>query len=180
VSGAATRAWWRAGAVCVLVLIADQVVKRVIENDIVLGEVVNVLGPLKLTLSHNNGVAFGLAGGGGAGLVVITMVALGVVIYLFSREPGRPWMWLATGLLAGGAFGNLIDRIRLGAVTDFIKLPHWPPFNLADCCITVGVILLVLIYLREIEAEAGSEKDGEAEGAASGEGAGAARGPERG
>lgn len=148
---AATRAWWCAGALCLLVLIADQVVKHIVENDIVLGGEVNVLGPLKLTLSHNDGVAFGLAGGGGVVLVAITMIALAVVVYLFSREPARPWMWVATGLLAGGAFGNLIDRIRIGSVTDFIKLPHWPPFNLADCGITVGVLLLVLIYLREAE-----------------------------
>ncbi len=62
-------------------------------------------------------------------------------------------MWVATGLLAGGAFGNLADRVRAGAVTDFIELPHWPPFNLADMSITAGVILLVLIYLREAERE---------------------------
>ena len=48
-------------------------------------------------------------------------------------------------MLVGGAIGNLIDRIRLGAVTDFIKLPHWPAFNVADMSITVGVILLVLV-----------------------------------
>jgi signal peptidase II len=175
VSRAATRAWWRAGALCLVVLIADQVIKRIVENNIVLGEVVDFLGPLKLTLSHNNGVAFGLAGGGGVGLVVITMVALGVVVYLFSRDPGRPWMWVATGLLGGGAFGNLIDRIRVGAVTDFIKLPHWPPFNLADCCITVGVILLVLIYLREAESEAKADGAADEE-----EGAAHPREPERG
>jgi signal peptidase II len=183
VSAAATRAWLRAGALCLLVLVADQVAKHFVERDIVLGEVVDVLGPLKLTLSHNNGVAFGLAGGGGVGLVVITMVALGVVVYLFSRDPSRPWMWVATGLLGGGAFGNLIDRVRVGAVTDFIKLPHWPPFNLADCCITVGVILLVLIYLREAEVEAKAERGKEAEGETrppDGEPAGPVREPERG
>ncbi len=124
-----------------------------IENHITLGEKVDVLGPLGLTLSHNRGVAFGLAGGGGAPLVLVTLVALGVVLYLFSRNPTRPWMWVATGLLAGGAVGNLTDRIRAGAVTDFVDLPHWPPFNLADMSITAGVILLVLIYLREAERE---------------------------
>ncbi len=176
-SPAATRAWLRAGALCLFVLVADQVVKHIIERDIVLGEVVDLLGPLKLTLSHNNGVAFGLAGGGGIGLVVITMVALGVVVYLFSRDPSRPWMWVATGLLGGGAFGNLIDRVRVGAVTDFIKLPHWPPFNLADCCITVGVVLLVWIYLREAEVESRPAKDPES--APKGEST-TAREPERG
>jgi signal peptidase II len=150
-SRAATRAWGLAAALCLAVVIVDQVVKRVIEDQIVLGEKVDVLGPLKLTLSHNEGVAFGLAGGSGAPLVVVTVVALGVVLYLFSRNPARPMMWIATGLLAGGAIGNLADRIRAGAVTDFIELPHWPPFNLADCAISVGVVLLVFIYLREAE-----------------------------
>jgi signal peptidase II len=150
-SPAASRAWWLAGALCGLVVVLDQVVKAVIEDRIVLGEEIDVLGPLKLTLSHNEGVAFGLAGGSGAPLVVITVVALGVVVYLFSRNPARPWMWVATGLLAGGAIGNLADRIRIGAVTDFVELPHWPPFNLADVAITAGVLTLVLIYLREAE-----------------------------
>ena len=62
-------------------------------------------------------------------------------------------MWVAIGLLAGGAVGNLADRVRAGAVTDFIDLPPWPPFNLADVAITAGVLLLVLIYLREAERE---------------------------
>jgi signal peptidase II len=148
---AAKRAWWRAGAVGAVVLIADQIAKAVIEDRVTLGEKIDVLGPLGLTLSHNRGVAFGLAGGSGAPLVLVTLIALGVVLYLFSRNPTRPGMWIAAGLLAGGAVGNLTDRIRAGAVTDFVDLPPWPPFNLADMSITAGVILLVLIYLREAE-----------------------------
>jgi signal peptidase II len=150
---ATKRAWWRAGAVCAAVLVVDQIAKAVIEHNIVTGERVDVLGPLRLTLSHNEGVAFGLAGGSGAPLVVVTLIALGVVLYLFSRNPARPGRWIATGLLAGGAIGNLSDRVRVGAVTDFIELPHWPPFNVADMSITAGVILLVLIYMREAERE---------------------------
>ncbi|MBS1883893.1 MAG: signal peptidase II [Actinobacteria bacterium] len=151
------RAWGLAAALAVLVLIADQVAKEIVEKHVVLGEQVEVLGPLKLTLSHNEGVAFGLATGGGVVLVVISLIALGVVLWLFSRDPGRPGMWVATGLLAGGAFGNLVDRVRHGHVTDFIELPHWPPFNLADCAITCGVVILLVIYLREAErAERGS------------------------
>jgi signal peptidase II len=151
VSNRIARAWGLAAALCVVVLILDQVVKEIVENHIVLGETINVLGPLKLTLSHNDGVAFGLAAGGGVGLVVVTLIALGVVLWLFSRDPTRRGMWVATGLLAGGALGNLLDRIRHGHVTDFIKLPHWPPFNLADCGITCGVVILLFIYIREAE-----------------------------
>ena len=151
--GAATRAWCLAGALCALVLIADQAAKAAIEDHIAIGEKVHVLGPLYLTLSHNNGVAFGIAGGAGVRLVLTTLIALGVVGYLFARNPTRPWMWVATGLLAGGALGNLADRIRVGAVTDFVDLPPWPPFNLADMAITAGVLLLVFLYLRDAEKE---------------------------
>jgi signal peptidase II len=151
VTAGAARAWGLAAVLAGAVVVLDQVAKAIVEDRIVLGEEVDVLGPLKLTLSHNQGVAFGLAGGSGAPLVAVTVVALGVVLYLFSRNPGRPLMWIATGLLAGGAIGNLADRIRAGAVTDFIELPHWPPFNLADMAISVGIVLLVFIYLREAE-----------------------------
>jgi signal peptidase II len=150
-SNRVARAWGLAAAVCVVVLVADQVVKDIVSHHMVLGEQVNVLGPLKLTLTHNEGVAFGLANGGGVGLVIVTVIALGVVLWLFSRDPARRGMWVATGLLAGGALGNLVDRIRHGHVTDFIKLPHWPPFNLADCAITCGVVILLFIYIREAE-----------------------------
>jgi signal peptidase II len=146
---ASARAWCLAGALAALVLAADQAAKAAIEAQLVPGEDVDVLGPLGLTLSHNAGVAFGLAGGAGAPLILITLVALSVVAYLFARNPARPGMWVATGLLAGGAIGNLVDRVRADAVTDFVDLPPWPPFNLADVAITAGVLLLVFVYLRD-------------------------------
>jgi len=153
VSSPVVRAWVLAGALCALVIAADQAVKAAIEAHLVPGEDVGVLGPLELTLSHNQGVAFGLAGGAGAGLVLVTLAALAVIAYLFARNPTRPGMWVAVGLLAGGAVGNLVDRVRADAVTDFVAVGSWPPFNLADVAITIGVVLLVLIYLRDAERE---------------------------
>lgn len=150
-----TRAWALAGALCGLVVLADQAAKEAVEAHLVLGEQVEVLGPLGLTLSHNRGVAFGLAGGAGAVLVLVGLGALGVIAYLFSRGAARPWMWVAVGLLAGGALGNLADRIRADAVTDYIDVGSWPAFNLADVAITCGVVLLVLLFLREAEPEGG-------------------------
>jgi signal peptidase II len=150
---ASSRACWLAAALAALVVAADQVAKAVIEANLVPGEEVDVFGPLGLTLSHNRGVAFGLAGGAGAPLIAITVAALGVVGYLFARDPARPGMWVATGLVAGGAIGNLVDRVRAGAVTDFLDVGAWPPFNLADVAISAGVLLLVLLYLRESERE---------------------------
>jgi signal peptidase II len=129
------------------------VAKAVVEANLVPGEDIEVLGPLELTLSHNRGVAFGLAGGAGVGLVLVTLAALGLIAYLFARDPGRPGMWFATGLVAGGALGNLADRILAGEVTDYIAVGSWPPFNIADIAITCGVVLLALIYIRDAESE---------------------------
>jgi signal peptidase II len=152
VSRERARAWWLAGALCALVVVLDQVAKAVVEANLVPGEQVDVLGPLTLTVAHNRGVAFGLASDGGAALIALTVVALIFVGVLFAREPSRPGMWIAVGLLVGGALGNLIDRVRLGEVTDYVDVLSWPPFNLADVSITLGVVALALVYLREERA----------------------------
>ena len=143
------RAWRRAGVLAGLVLVLDQAVKAVVESELLLGEEVDVFGPLELTLSHNSGIAFGLAGGGGILLMALTGLALLVIGLVFSRDPTRPWMWVAVGLLAGGALGNLVDRVRAGVVTDYIQVGSWPAFNVADVAVTIGVILFTLSYLRE-------------------------------
>jgi len=152
---ATARAWALAGTLCAVVVAGDQAVKGRIEAHLVPGEEVDVLGPLSLTLAHNTGVAFGLAGGAGVGLVLVTLAALALIAYVFGRDPERKGMWVAVGLLAGGALGNLIDRLVAGEVTDYIVVGSWPPFNLADIAITAGVVLMVLIYL--CEAESGAE-----------------------
>jgi signal peptidase II len=148
VNGSGARAWRLAGALCGLVVVVDQVAKALIEANLVPGEHVDVLGPLGFTLAHNRGVAFGLASGGGTALVVLTVAALLFVGILFARNPTRPGMWVAVGLLAGGALGNLADRVRAGAVTDYIDVLSWPPFNLADVAITLGVLVLALSYIE--------------------------------
>ncbi len=148
-SGAEARAWRLAGALCGIVVVLDQVAKAIVEDHLVPAQHVDLIGPLGLTLAHNQGVAFGLARGGGAALVALTVGALLFVGALFARNPTRPWMWVAVGLLAGGALGNLADRIRADAVTDYVDFLSWPPFNLADVAITLGVAILALSYLRE-------------------------------
>ena len=147
------RAWWLAAALAALVLAADQLAKAAVEAQLTTGEQVSVLGPVDLTLMHNRGVAFGLAGGAGVPLILVTLAALGAVGYLFARDPRRPGMWVAAGLLAGGAIGNLVDRVRAEQVTDFVEVGAWPAFNLADVAVVAGVLLLVLIYLRVAERE---------------------------
>ena len=150
----AKRAWLLAGVLAAIVVALDQVAKAAIEANLVTGEQVDVLGPLELTLSHNRGVAFGLASGGGAVLILFTVAALTLVGYLFARDPARPWMWVAVGLLTGGALGNLADRVIEGAVTDYVDFLAWPPFNLADVAIVAGVVLLALLYATQPQASA--------------------------
>ncbi len=150
-SNGSDRPWRLAGVLCGLVVVLDQGAKALVEAHLVPGEHVEIVGPLGLTLAHNRGVAFGLASGGGAVLIALTLVALLFVGVLFARNPCRPGMWIAVGLLAGGALGNLADRVRAGAVTDYVDLLSWPPFNLADVAITLGVIVLALSYMREMD-----------------------------
>jgi len=161
VSYATARAWALAGVVCGLVFAADQAAKAVIEAHLVPGQFEGILGPLELTLSHNRGAAFGLAGGAGVKLLLTTALALAVIGFLFSRNPQRPGMWLAVGLVAGGAIGNLADRIRADAVTDFVAVGSWPAFNLADVSITLGVLLLVYLYFRDAEREEAPQPEAE-------------------
>jgi signal peptidase II len=149
VTAGGERAWRLAGALCGLVVALDQAAKSVVEANLVPGEHVDLLGPLGLTLVHNRGVAFGLASGGGVALIALVLAALLFVGALFARDPDRAGMWIAVGLLAGGALGNLADRVRADAVTDYIDVLSWPPFNLADVAITLGVAALALSYLRE-------------------------------
>lgn len=147
------RAWGAAIVVAAVVALVDQLSKRAIEDRLVIGERIDLLGPIELTNVGNTGIAFGLASGGGKAIIALTIVSLALIVFLFSRDPGRRGAWLAIGLLVGGAAGNLIDRIAYQSVTDFIKLPMWPAFNFADVAITSGVILLAWSFLREPKQE---------------------------
>ncbi len=135
----------RAALVAVLVIALDQLTKHTVATGIAPGAGERVLPGVRLVHVRNSGVAFSLLSGGGALVLAVTLVALALLIGYLALRPWRRLLWLPTGLLVGGAIGNLIDRVVSGAVTDFIKLPDWPAFNLADVAITVGVIALVAV-----------------------------------
>ncbi|MGI8902321.1 MAG: signal peptidase II [Solirubrobacteraceae bacterium] len=140
-------AFARAGAVLVVVLALDQATKHVLVGAIAVGQERKLLLGIRFVHVRNSGVAFGFFSGGGALVLIFTLVALGVLIGYFLLRSDRRLLWLPTGMLIGGALGNLIDRLAHGAVTDFIKLPLWPAFNVADTSITFGV--LILLYVLE-------------------------------
>ena len=141
------RAVLRAVVVAIAVLAADQATKAIVRGSIGRGERVDVVLGVDLVNTRNSGVAFGFFSGGGTIVAIIATLALLALLAFFATHLTRPLVWLPTGLLIGGAVGNLVDRAREGAVTDFVDVSIWPAFNLADAAITIGV--LALLYVLE-------------------------------
>jgi signal peptidase II len=136
----------RAVLVAAAVVALDQVAKAIVRAQIDAFEEIRVIGGVvKLVHTENSGVAFSVLSGGGPLVVIVALVALGALLAFFVSHLRTPLVWLPTGLLLGGAAGNLIDRIRAGSVTDFIKVPHWPAFNVADIAVTLGVVALIYV-----------------------------------
>jgi signal peptidase II len=141
--------WLLVGLVAIAVVAIDQLTKRAVRQGIVPGEEHRALPGVELVDTRNHGVAFGFLPGDHLAVTVVIALALLALLAYFARHAARPLIWLPTGMLVGGALGNIVDRLREGSVTDFIKLPlGWPPFNLADASITLGVLILVLIIER--------------------------------
>jgi signal peptidase II len=140
-------------AVAGVVVAADQASKAAVVSGLAVGERVDLFAGFELERVTNSGVAFGLLSDASDGLVLaITLAALAIVLAWFAADAARPRLWLGVGLLVGGALGNLADRIREDAVTDFLDPPLWPAFNLADIAITLGVVVLVLTAFGTSEA----------------------------
>jgi signal peptidase II len=150
-SAGSLTAWRLALAVCGAVVLLDQVSKAIVRASLAAGQRESVVLGLDLTNTTNRGLAFGIGEGRGF-VLVVTIAALTLVLAWFAFDSERPGLWLSVGLLAGGALGNLADRVRSGAVTDFIDFPLWPAFNLADVAITLGALGLVLSSLGALGA----------------------------
>ncbi len=144
--------WIRAALVALAVVAVDQLAKHAVRAGIVQGEERGVLPGVALVNTRNRGVAFGFLPGDPVAVTIVIALALLALLVYFALHTSRPLIWLPTGMLLGGALGNVLDRLRAGYVTDFVKLPlGWPPFNLADVSITLGVLILLLIIERPRE-----------------------------
>jgi signal peptidase II len=136
------------GACAAAVIAIDQLTKATASSRLLVGQPVPVLDDvIRFTLVHNTGAAFGLFPGSRVPFIVISILAILVVIYLFLRETYRSLTnRILLGCILGGAIGNLVDRVRLGWVIDFIEMglgsARWPVFNVADSAVTLGVIFL--------------------------------------
>jgi signal peptidase II len=137
--------WLGLAAIAIAAIAADQVTKHVVTSSLGLGESTHVVGPLDIHHVQNTGIAFGLFGGATPLVTLFTAAAVAWMLLFFARSGARHGLVpVALGFLIGGSVSNLLDRLRLGHVTDFLDLGFWPAFNLADSFIVVGVGLLVL------------------------------------
>jgi signal peptidase II len=143
--GATWHQWLSLGLVAVAGLCADQLTKAIVTNRLEFGDAVHVVGPFSIDHVTNSGIAFGLFASATPIVILLTAIAVAWMLYFFARSGSRhPVLPVALGLVIGGSVSNLVDRVRLGHVTDFIDLKYWPAFNLADSFIVVGVAALLL------------------------------------
>ncbi len=140
--------WIELVIVAVAAATADQLTKAIVSSQLVVGDAVEIVGPFAIHHVRNTGIAFGLFSGATSIVIVLTCLAIGALVTFFARSGRRhPLLPVAVGLVLGGSVSNLVDRLRLGHVTDFLDLDYWPAFNLADTFIVVGVGLLFLSFV---------------------------------
>jgi len=151
---ARTSQWIGLGAVVLASIAADQLTKLIVSSQLDYDESLHVVGPFSIHHVQNSGIAFGLFSSATPVVTALTAIAVAWMLVYFARSGARhPVLPVALGLLIGGSTSNLIDRIRLGHVTDFLDLKYWPAFNLADSFIVIGVaILFVALMLGETRA----------------------------
>lgn len=138
---------WVPALVALTVLGMDQFTKHMIKNILLLGESWPTKGVLRITHGLNTGTAFGFFPDQTVLLAIISLFGIGFVIYFYkTQKTPTVWIKIAVGLILGGAVGNLIDRLRDGAVVDFISVGWWPSFNVADSSIVIGMTILVAVY----------------------------------
>src|SRR5262245_4748660 len=140
-------------------VLLDQWTKHWATDNLAFRDPVRVVGDLvRLTYTRNSGIAFGMFAGQNFPFYIFSIVAALAVFWLWSRHPQLPAarQW-SLALILGGAIGNLVDRVRAGEVTDFILLAwrghEFPVFNVADVCVTCGVILFALVWRHDHEPE---------------------------
>jgi signal peptidase II len=155
-------------ALSAVIVAADQLTKYVIAASLEPGRVVEVTSFFNLVLAHNRGAAFSfLAGAGGWQrelFIAIALIASVWIVWLLRRHPRQTLFCAALTLVLGGAIGNVIDRILIGAVVDFLDFHafgyHWPAFNVADSAITCGAALLIWDGLRPSRGVEGRDAGG--------------------
>jgi signal peptidase II len=157
------RRWLWLGGVTLFVIVIDQLTKAYVVAHLGYRDswvpIKAIESIFRFTHVHNTGAAFGMFPEGGLVFLIIAAVVSVIIVIYYHQIPAEAWLArIALGLQLGGALGNVIDRVRLGYVVDFFDVSIWPVFNVADSCIVIGVLLLVLEMLREEWRERQAEK----------------------
>ncbi len=141
--GAGARQWAALASIALAAVGADQLTKQVVARAVPLFDEVEIIGPFSIHHVQNSGIAFGLFSSATSIVIALTAVAVLWMLVFFARAGARhPVLPVALGFVLGGSVSNLVDRVRLGHVTDFLDVRYWPAFNLADVFIVVGVAIL--------------------------------------
>jgi len=139
--------------IALVVIALDQLTKRAVQQNLALGESLLVFPPwefVRIVHWANTGAAFGMFQGGNAVLIGLTVaITLAILVYYQSLPEDHLFQRICLALMVGGSIGNLIDRLTLGYVVDFVAVGRFPVFNLADSCVTVSVILLLISTIIE-------------------------------
>ena len=148
--------------IALVVIALDQLTKRAVQQNLALGEALLVFPPWEFVqIVHwvNTGAAFGMFQGGNAVLIGLTVaITLAILIYYQTLPEDHLFQRICLALMVGGSIGNLIDRLTLGYVVDFVAVGRFPVFNLADSCVTVSVILLLISTIIEERKAQSTEK----------------------
>lgn len=144
-------------SIAALIVVLDFLTKRVVSTNILPHESINILPFLRIVHVENKGAAFGLFAALGNNIFVVISVITITFIAAYAYRFAKGWEIYSFSFILGGALGNLIDRLTIGKVIDFIDLSvgkwHWPAFNVADSALTVGIGLFILINLRHRKSQ---------------------------
>ncbi|MBI2129549.1 signal peptidase II [Candidatus Woesearchaeota archaeon] len=134
----------------ILVVLFDQITKFLIKNYLALSQSLPIIKNIAyFTHIQNTGAGFGLFRNFNSVLIWTSVIVIGVILYNYDKIIKNKTTAIALSLILGGAVGNLIDRIFLGYVVDFIDFRVWPAFNVADSAVTIGVLILIVHFLKK-------------------------------
>ena len=147
----------------VLVFFLDQFSKYLVREFLFLYQSFPAEGFFRITRTYNTGSIFGIFQGQNTAFILISFIGVAVLVLLYrSQRFPTGLLRLSLGLQLGGAFGNLLDRVRLGHVTDWVDVGPWPVFNVADACIVTGLVLLAWMFIMSERAQPAQQTDSDA------------------
>jgi len=138
------------GFTAVAIVLLDQILKNIVAKNMHLHESIPLIKNIfHITYIHNTGSAFGMMQNATIFLIWLSIIVIGIIMFLYDKIPENKCYQLSVAAILAGVFGNLIDRINLGYVIDFIDFRIWPAFNIADAAICIGAVFLIIQIIKK-------------------------------